>query len=107
MIRGTSARVKSLKMLTKNHKIMNDIIVDFSITPENCESRGYEWYKDSIYDPGAPSGVNAEFMTLITKGWILGEPGNRSTMQNGGIGLYKPIAQTSGTGAIGDVEDKT
>jgi hypothetical protein len=69
-----------------------NLVVDYGLTPENCAAKGFVWFKDDLYDPEAPHEANSEFEELMRKGWKLGEPGNKSTIQNGGVGLYKPLA---------------
>jgi len=66
------------------------IVVDYTLTPVNCEKKGYVWYKDSMYDPDAPKIVNAEFEELLRNGWKMGEPANTNSLTNNGIGIYKP-----------------
>jgi hypothetical protein len=70
---------------------MDKIQVDRELTPENCEKKGFIWWKDSIYDPKAPKPANEEFTHITKKGWRLGEPASKELEQNGGVGIYKPL----------------
>lgn len=70
---------------------MNKIEVNMELNPINCEEKGYKWTGDAIYDPEAPEEANEEFVELTKQGYILGEPANTNTVQNGGVGVYKPI----------------
>lgn len=70
---------------------MIKVEVDTSLTPENCEEKGYEYWSDSIYDPEAPDEANQEFVELVKKGWKLGRMASRELEKNGGIGIYKPL----------------
>lgn len=74
---------------------MVKIIIDENLTPENCNSKGFEWRRGSLYDPQAPELANKEFVELIKKGWKLGEPASKKLKLNGGVGLYKPTKNVS------------
>jgi hypothetical protein len=73
---------------------MIKIVINGNLTPENCKEKGFEWQRDSIYDPEAPSEANKEFIELMIKGWKLGQPASKELKKNGGIGIYKPIKAT-------------
>lgn len=69
---------------------MLNIPVDHSLTPENCNEKGYEWVRDIIFDPEAPDIANKDVLALLRKGHKLG------MSASGGandifVGLYKPI----------------
>ena len=72
---------------------MNNIRVDRHLNPENCGEKGFEWWRDAIYDPQAPEEANEEFVELIRKGWKLGRSASRTLEYIGSVGLYKPVPQ--------------
>lgn len=65
--------------------------IDWSLRPENAESRGYVWVCDSIYDPEAPIGANDNFFEMEAMGYKFGEPANVNIIVNCGVGIYKPL----------------
>lgn len=74
---------------------MNKLEVDESLTPENCEERGYEWWKDTTLDPEEPDRDDTRLIQLIEEEWKLGKPASRGLEQHHGIGLYKPLEDSS------------
>ena len=70
---------------------MAKVFIDETLTIENCKSKGFEWWQDTIYDLEAPKGANNEFEQFITRGWKFGRPSSKNFEQNNSVGLYRPI----------------
>ena len=65
--------------------------IDWTLNPENAKSRGCEWTGDSIYDPEAPDETMSNFFEMTQEGYLFGKPANVNTIENGFVGVYKPI----------------
>lgn len=65
--------------------------IDWTLNPENAKQRGFEWRKDVIYDPEAPLELMKSFFDDKENGYEFGEPANTNTIQNGAVGIYRPI----------------
>jgi len=81
---------------TKNilTKPMLNVSIDYSLSPENCKEKGYEWTGDTIFDPEAPEIANKDVLALLQKGYKLGMPASRGASDIF-VGLYKPVKQKS------------
>jgi len=73
---------------------MINISVDYSLTPENCKEKGYEWTVDTIFDPEAPDITNKYILVLLQKGYKMGMSASRGASDIF-VGLYKPAKQKS------------
>lgn len=69
---------------------MDKIKVDRNLNPDNCESLGFKWHQDTIYDPNATQEANDNLIEFLEQGWKLGRPASEELEKNGGVGLYKP-----------------
>lgn len=69
-------------------------VIDWTLNPENCEDKGLSWITDTYYhpEPDMPDSIEHDFDELIESGYRLGEPANRNMIQNGFVGLYKPLS---------------
>lgn len=70
------------------------ISIDLNLCPQNCEEVAMEWVADIYYVPGETFLTKSdedEIKNLIEKGYRLGEPMHKNTLQNGFVGLYKPL----------------
>jgi len=64
--------------------------IDHELTPENAESRGYEWLNDSSDYRDDPDGASDHTIYLITKeGYRLGSPASRTSPNS--LGWYAPL----------------
>ena len=73
---------------------MLNVSIDYSLSPENCKERGYEWTGDTIFDREAPEIANEDVLALLQKGYKLGMPASRGA-NDIFVGLYKPAKQKS------------
>ena len=73
---------------------MLNVSIDYSLSPENCKEKGYEWTGDTIFDPEAPEIANKDVLALLQKGYKLGMPASRGA-NDIFVGLYKPAKQKS------------
>ena len=65
--------------------------IDLTLTPENCEEKGYRFVGDEIYDPEAPYEARKDIENQLTnKGCKLGTPASR-TADYIFKGLYAPL----------------
>lgn len=73
------------------HKLLKDLPIDETLTPENAEQRGYEFLGDTSYDREAPLAVMKSIIDSVEKkGYKLGQPA--STMAADIYqGLYAPL----------------
>lgn len=71
------------------------ISIDKTLTPENAVSRGYIWWKDTIYDTEAPLEAMQDIVDMTNCGYVLGKCATPDGEQNNFVGVYIPKAKAT------------
>lgn len=81
-------------------KLLKNLPVDETLTPENAESRGYEFVGDAMYDREAPLQAMQRIIHLVErKGYKLGQ--SASTIASDTFqGLYAPLKKKAQSKAV-------
>lgn len=70
---------------------MDKLVIDYDLTPENCEGKGYAWYQDTIIDPEEPDRDDSILLGYLQRGWKIGKPASRGLERFYGYGIYEKI----------------
>ena len=74
------------------YKKMRMLPIDDKLDPNNCEAKAYTFEGDTYYSPDAPDeAMDKDLFTKLDLGYKYGQPTSVNTMENGFIGIYRPI----------------
>jgi len=72
-------------------KLLPELPIDYSLTPENAQEQGYEWVSDVMYDREAPYEAMEDIVSLVEEdGYKLGCTLSKM-MADAMQGLYRPL----------------
>ncbi len=72
--------------------LLPDLEVDYTLTPESAESRGYIWVEEAFYDREGPVEAMQDYVDLIQEGYKFGAPASSNEDL---YGLYRPLKKST------------